>query len=127
DLPTPKPAQPGSRVRGPSRILAAGRAAESCARRCVRPARTRGLRGDRGIPARDLVIASPSVAPEPSPTIAMKFSNPNADVYVPAGDRPADEALSRVTHLCVSAHQDDIEIMAHSGISDCLDQPGKSF
>lgn len=57
----------------------------------------------------------------------MKFSNPNADVYVPAGDRPADEALSRVTHLCVAAHQDDIEIMAHSGISDCLDQPGKSF
>jgi LmbE family N-acetylglucosaminyl deacetylase len=35
--------------------------------------------------------------------------------------------LSRVTHLCVGAHQDDIEIMAQSGISDCLGVPGKAF
>jgi LmbE family N-acetylglucosaminyl deacetylase len=57
----------------------------------------------------------------------MKLSHPKADVYVPAGDQPANEALARVTHLCVAAHQDDIEIMAHSGISDCLDTPGKAF
>lgn len=57
----------------------------------------------------------------------MKFSQPQADVYVPAGDPSPDHALARVTHLCVAAHQDDIEIMAHAGICDCLDQPGKAF
>ena len=36
-------------------------------------------------------------------------------------------ALRRVTHLCIGAHQDDIEIMAHAGISDCLDTPGRAF
>jgi LmbE family N-acetylglucosaminyl deacetylase len=56
----------------------------------------------------------------------MKFSRPDADVYVPAGGEPA-AALARVTHLCVAAHQDDIEIMAHSGICDCLEQPGLAF
>jgi LmbE family N-acetylglucosaminyl deacetylase len=57
----------------------------------------------------------------------MKLSHPKADIYVPSGDLPPDEALARVTHLCVAAHQDDIEIMAHAGISDCLDTPGKAF
>ncbi len=57
----------------------------------------------------------------------MNFSNQGADVYVPdAGATPA-EALSRVTHLCIGAHQDDIEIMAQSGISDCLGRSGKAF
>ena len=57
----------------------------------------------------------------------MKFSHPKADVYVPGGDRSPEAALAAVTHLCVAAHQDDIEIMAHAGISDCLDTPGKAF
>ena len=57
----------------------------------------------------------------------MKFSQSNADVYVPAGDQAPGQALARVTHLCIGAHQDDIEIMAHSGIADCLDTPGKAF
>ena len=57
----------------------------------------------------------------------MKFSNPQADIYVPAGDLSPEQALARVTHLCVGAHQDDLEIMAHAGISDCLDTPGKAF
>ena len=52
----------------------------------------------------------------------MKFSRDNADVLVPDGRGP-EAALARVTHLCVGAHQDDIEIMAHSGICDCLDNP----
>ena len=56
----------------------------------------------------------------------MKFSNPRADIFVPEA-RPAVKALGRVTHLCVGAHQDDIEIMAHAGICDCLDTPGKAF
>jgi LmbE family N-acetylglucosaminyl deacetylase len=57
----------------------------------------------------------------------MKFRHPQADVYVPAAGTDPREALRRVTHLCIGAHQDDIEIMAHAGICDCLDQPGKAF
>jgi LmbE family N-acetylglucosaminyl deacetylase len=56
----------------------------------------------------------------------MKFSHPQADVLVPGG-ASAEEALRRVTHLCVGAHQDDIEIMAQSGISDCVDDPRLAF
>ena len=56
----------------------------------------------------------------------MTFSQPTADLFVPDGSAPA-AALARVTHLCIAAHQDDIEIMAHSAISDCLDQPGRAF
>lgn len=54
----------------------------------------------------------------------MKFNRKEADVFVPGGGDAA-AALSRVTHLCVAAHQDDIEIMAHAGICDCLEQPDK--
>jgi len=54
----------------------------------------------------------------------MHFSRSDADVFVPAGGEPA-AALARVTHLCVAAHQDDIEIMAHTGICDCLDAPAR--
>ena len=57
----------------------------------------------------------------------MKFSHSKADVYVPGDARPPEAALAAVTHLCVAAHQDDIEIMAHAGISDCLETPGKAF
>ena len=48
----------------------------------------------------------------------MNFSRPDADVFVPDG-RPPAQALARVTQLCVAAHQDDIEIMAHAGIAEC--------
>jgi LmbE family N-acetylglucosaminyl deacetylase len=54
----------------------------------------------------------------------MILSHPDADIFVPAGG-DASAALAGVTHLCVAAHQDDIEILAHDGICDCLDQPGK--
>ena len=57
----------------------------------------------------------------------MKLSRADADVFLPEGDELAAAALARVTHLCVAAHQDDIEIMAHAGITDCLDHPGKAF
>jgi LmbE family N-acetylglucosaminyl deacetylase len=57
----------------------------------------------------------------------MKLSHPSADIFVPAGEQTPEAALRRVTHLCIGAHQDDIEIMAHAGISDCLDAPGKAF
>ncbi|HZZ18531.1 MAG TPA: PIG-L family deacetylase [Opitutaceae bacterium] len=57
----------------------------------------------------------------------MNFSNPGADVYVPDAALTPEQALRSVTHLCIGAHQDDIEIMAQSGISDCLGVPGKAF
>ena len=49
----------------------------------------------------------------------MRFNNPTADVFVPDGTAAA-EALSRTTHLCIGAHQDDIEIMAYHGIAECF-------
>ena len=57
----------------------------------------------------------------------MRFSHPQADIYVPDAATAPTEALRRVTDLCVAAHQDDIEIMAHSAICDCLEQPGRAF
>lgn len=56
----------------------------------------------------------------------MKLHNPNADIFVPDGIE-ADAALARTTHLCVSAHQDDIELMAYHGVAQCFGLPGKWF
>jgi LmbE family N-acetylglucosaminyl deacetylase len=56
----------------------------------------------------------------------MKFSSPEADIYVPGGAAPRD-AFAGVTRLCVAAHQDDIEIMAYAGICDALDRPDGGF
>jgi LmbE family N-acetylglucosaminyl deacetylase len=49
-----------------------------------------------------------------------------AKVFVPDGT-PVSEALARTTHLAVSAHQDDIEIMAYDGISRCFGKKDKWF
>ena len=56
----------------------------------------------------------------------MKFHNAHADVFVPDGVEPG-AALARTTHLCVSAHQDDIEIMAYHGIAECFGRTDKWF
>lgn len=56
----------------------------------------------------------------------IRFSRTDADLFVPHGGTPA-AALERVTHLCIAAHQDDIEIMAHAGICDCLDNAEYGF
>lgn len=52
----------------------------------------------------------------------LRLTQPFADVFVPSGGLP-DQALRRVTHLCIAAHHDDIEIMAHAGICDSLADP----
>jgi LmbE family N-acetylglucosaminyl deacetylase len=57
----------------------------------------------------------------------MKFSQPRADIYVPSAEFAPEKALARTTHLCIAAHQDDIEIMAYQGITACLGQSEKSF
>jgi LmbE family N-acetylglucosaminyl deacetylase len=56
----------------------------------------------------------------------MKFSSPAADAYVP-DKRPLKAALARTTHLCIAAHQDDIEIMAHSAIAECYGRNDRWF
>src|SRR4051794_29017499 len=56
----------------------------------------------------------------------MKFHNPAADVFVPDG-AAAEAALARTTHLCIAAHQDDIEIMAYHGIAECFGRKDRGF
>jgi LmbE family N-acetylglucosaminyl deacetylase len=56
----------------------------------------------------------------------MKFHLPTAEVFVP-DNLPVEQALSRTTHLCISAHQDDIEIMAAQPILECFQQKEKWF
>lgn len=56
----------------------------------------------------------------------MKFRLETAEIYVP-DNLPIDEALARTTHLAVSAHQDDIEIMAFDGILKAFQQPDQWF
>ncbi|HVU33545.1 MAG TPA: PIG-L family deacetylase [Opitutaceae bacterium] len=56
----------------------------------------------------------------------LRFSRPEADLLAPDGTA-ADAALARTTHLCIAAHQDDIEIMAYHGIAECYDRTGRHF
>ncbi len=56
----------------------------------------------------------------------MQFHNPNADLFIPDGAAP-EAAVARTTHLCIAAHQDDIEIMAYHGIAECYGQKDKWF
>jgi LmbE family N-acetylglucosaminyl deacetylase len=56
----------------------------------------------------------------------MKFHQPNAEIYIPDG-QPVEQALPRTTHLAISAHQDDVEIMAVEPILKCFQQPDLWF
>ncbi|HEX2928045.1 MAG TPA: PIG-L family deacetylase [Ruminiclostridium sp.] len=56
----------------------------------------------------------------------MKLTNKNAEWFVPDGSS-VDTALKRTTHLAVSAHQDDIEIMAYDGVLKCFGSNEKWF
>ena len=56
----------------------------------------------------------------------MKFHLDTAEIFVP-DNLPVEDALMRTTHLCVSAHQDDIEIMAASPILECFQREDKWF
>jgi LmbE family N-acetylglucosaminyl deacetylase len=49
----------------------------------------------------------------------MKLHQPTADIFVPDG-KPLAEALARITHLGIGAHQDDLEFMAFHGILNCF-------
>ncbi len=50
----------------------------------------------------------------------MQFSRSTAEIFVPDGV-PVALALSRVTHLGVGAHSDDLEFMAFHGIAACVE------
>jgi LmbE family N-acetylglucosaminyl deacetylase len=49
----------------------------------------------------------------------MNFRLPSAEIFIPDG-LPAANALARVTHLGIGAHQDDLEFMAFHGILQCF-------
>lgn len=56
----------------------------------------------------------------------MKFIQSAADACVP-DHAPLSNALARTTHLCIAAHQDDIEIMAYHGIAACHGHAERAF
>ena len=56
----------------------------------------------------------------------MKLKNAGAEFFVP-DNKSINEAISRTTHLAISAHQDDIEIMAYDGIGQCFGKNDKWF
>ena len=47
-------------------------------------------------------------------------------VYIPDG-LEEEEALKRTTHLCIAAHEDDIEFMAFAPIAECFGKKEKWF
>ncbi|MBN2147225.1 MAG: PIG-L family deacetylase [Anaerolineales bacterium] len=56
----------------------------------------------------------------------MKFYQDTAEIYIPDGET-VEKGLGRTTHLCLVAHQDDIEIMAAQPILECFQQMDKWF
>ena len=59
-------------------------------------------------------------------TYAMDFDLETSQIFIPDG-LPAEEALTRTTHLAIGAHQDDLEIMAIDGILKCFQQAERWF
>ena len=56
----------------------------------------------------------------------MELNNPTANIFIP--DASAESgALSRITHLGIGAHQDDLEFMAFHGILECFASKEKWF
>ena len=56
----------------------------------------------------------------------MKLHQPTAQIFVPDG-KPIADALERITHLGIGAHQDDLEFMAFHGILECFASETKWF
>jgi LmbE family N-acetylglucosaminyl deacetylase len=56
----------------------------------------------------------------------MKLHNPSAQVFIP-DSKPVTDALKRITHLGIGAHQDDLEFMAFHGILECFASSTKWF
>lgn len=56
----------------------------------------------------------------------MKLNKKDAEVYI-YDNVSLEEAVGRTTHMAISAHQDDIEIMAYDGIQRCFGKSGEWF
>lgn len=56
----------------------------------------------------------------------MQFRHEKHDVFVPDQSDPV-AALNRVTHLGIVSHQDDLEIAAYHGITECFHSKDKWF
>jgi len=56
----------------------------------------------------------------------MKLHNSTASIFISDG-KPVNAALSRVTHLGIGAHQDDLEFMAFHGILACFARDDQWF
>ena len=56
----------------------------------------------------------------------MQLHLDTAEIFVPDG-LPVEQALRRTTHMAISAHQDDIEIMAAAPILQCFQQEDQWF
>jgi LmbE family N-acetylglucosaminyl deacetylase len=56
----------------------------------------------------------------------VQFHHPFADFFVP-DHTVHEEALRRTTHMCICAHQDDIEIMAYHGVAECFGRHDRWF
>lgn len=56
----------------------------------------------------------------------MELKNKGAGFFIPDGVNPED-AVKRTTHMAISAHQDDIEIMACDGVLKCLGRNDRWF
>lgn len=48
----------------------------------------------------------------------MKLNNSLAEIFVP-DQSGAEAAIAKTTHMCIAAHQDDIEIMAPAAVTAC--------
>jgi LmbE family N-acetylglucosaminyl deacetylase len=56
----------------------------------------------------------------------MKLTNEKSHIFVPDGS-DINTAIKRTTHLCIAAHQDDVEIMAYGAIAECFSDESKWF
>ncbi len=56
----------------------------------------------------------------------MNLYNSTARIHIPDG-KPESEALPRITHLGIGAHQDDLEFMAFHGILSCFARDDRWF
>lgn len=56
----------------------------------------------------------------------MKLHLPSAGILIP-DSKPEADAFSRITHLGIGAHQDDLEFMAFHGILECFQRSDRWF
>ncbi len=56
----------------------------------------------------------------------LKFHRSGAEIFVPDG-LSSPRALTRITHLGIGAHHDDLEFMAFAGIAECYSNEDRWF